>query len=390
MPKETPVYEGLKLSLKSRIDRGELQEGQQLPSEFDLVDQFGLSRHQVRQALRELELEGYLERAQGRGSFVAPRERRTQGIWSLTTKPVAICFPQYASLFARQIVEGFMQHMSNHGHQTVAYNMQFDDHSELDFLQSVRGSGVAGLVIWLSHSHERTQAAIAELHEAHFPIVLVDRYLPGIETDCVASDNEDIGYRLTQALLAQDHRRVAFVRTADQHFTSVEERQAGYRRAMREAGLSEIEQIVTYGYRDDECAAAVNEMMAQYRRPTAFCCINDLTAHQLYCNLARLGYTPGENVDIAAVDDDHVAEDAGILMVRVVQQAYAIGQRSAEFLRARMAEPDLPPQREFIKAGPVLPRQARHIGPETGDEKGGAAQRQSTKMDTPASAGTGT
>lgn len=59
-------------AVKARIDRliGELGEGGAIPTERDLSEEYGVARETVRQALRELLLEGKLRR-RGRGTVVA-------------------------------------------------------------------------------------------------------------------------------------------------------------------------------------------------------------------------------------------------------------------------------------------------------------------------------
>ncbi|HCC33686.1 MAG TPA: hypothetical protein DEQ28_07315, partial [Clostridiales bacterium] len=66
-----PYYYQLKESLKSLVDEGTLLEGDQIPSEQDLCQEFGVSRTVVRQALNELVNEGLLVRHKGKGTFVA-------------------------------------------------------------------------------------------------------------------------------------------------------------------------------------------------------------------------------------------------------------------------------------------------------------------------------
>ncbi|MCA9690801.1 MAG: GntR family transcriptional regulator [Nannocystaceae bacterium] len=66
-----PLYHQLKLILVSRIERGDYRPGDLIPGEQELQDRFGLSRTTVRQALREMELEGLVTRYRGRGTFVA-------------------------------------------------------------------------------------------------------------------------------------------------------------------------------------------------------------------------------------------------------------------------------------------------------------------------------
>lgn len=56
--------------LEAAITRGTFPAGARLPSERELVEQFGVSRVSVREALRSLEALGMIEIQRGRGSFV--------------------------------------------------------------------------------------------------------------------------------------------------------------------------------------------------------------------------------------------------------------------------------------------------------------------------------
>lgn len=62
----------IKQHLKDGLAGGLWPPGAQMPSEADLVAQFGVSRMTVNRALRELQAEGLVQRAQGVGTFAAP------------------------------------------------------------------------------------------------------------------------------------------------------------------------------------------------------------------------------------------------------------------------------------------------------------------------------
>jgi GntR family transcriptional regulator len=66
----TPLYFQLKNILKSQITTQELKGQQRLPSEAELCIKYGISRATVRQALLELEKEGFIYRERGKGTFV--------------------------------------------------------------------------------------------------------------------------------------------------------------------------------------------------------------------------------------------------------------------------------------------------------------------------------
>lgn len=68
---KTSPYATVKAALRERIAQGGWQAGTRLPSERELVQEFGCARMTVHRALRELEEEGLIERRQGSGSYVA-------------------------------------------------------------------------------------------------------------------------------------------------------------------------------------------------------------------------------------------------------------------------------------------------------------------------------
>jgi GntR family histidine utilization transcriptional repressor len=64
-------YSRVKSWLKTGLAQGRWRPGELMPSESELVAQFGVSRMTVNRALRELQSEGLVERVQGVGTFAA-------------------------------------------------------------------------------------------------------------------------------------------------------------------------------------------------------------------------------------------------------------------------------------------------------------------------------
>jgi GntR family transcriptional regulator len=70
------LYYQLKHILLAQIDGGVYKDGDRLPSEYDLTRQYKVSRHVVRQALKDLIAEGRIVAQQGMGYFVNNRRFR--------------------------------------------------------------------------------------------------------------------------------------------------------------------------------------------------------------------------------------------------------------------------------------------------------------------------
>ncbi|CDQ38442.1 GntR family transcriptional regulator [Virgibacillus salexigens] len=68
---KVPLYLQLMENLIKQIDEQTYQEHEKLPSERELCAMYNLSRITVRQALQELEREGYIYKLHGKGTFVS-------------------------------------------------------------------------------------------------------------------------------------------------------------------------------------------------------------------------------------------------------------------------------------------------------------------------------
>ena len=124
--KATKSSEALADALRERILTGDFEEGVPLPSERDIVDETGLGRGSVREALRVLEVEGLIRTKTGRygGAFTArPDESGLTRFVSLFVRGRRV--PIRALLEARTTIEPSLAYFA-------ARNRTADDAKALD------------------------------------------------------------------------------------------------------------------------------------------------------------------------------------------------------------------------------------------------------------------
>lgn len=76
-----PLYFQIKENMRYKILSGELQEGDYMPSEFKLMQQYNVSRPTIRQAIDLLVQENYLEKKRGIGTLIT---KPKADFWDLT------------------------------------------------------------------------------------------------------------------------------------------------------------------------------------------------------------------------------------------------------------------------------------------------------------------
>ena len=83
------------IHVRRQIIGGELLHGERLPPERAFADQFGVSRGTVRDALRRLEEEGFVEKRPGSGTYVTFTDADTGSI-AQSTSPIELVDTRYA------------------------------------------------------------------------------------------------------------------------------------------------------------------------------------------------------------------------------------------------------------------------------------------------------
>ena len=68
--KTSKVYEQVIEQIKTMVQEGKLKRGERLPSERELVDMLNVSRTSIREAIRSLEVIGFIECRHGEGNFI--------------------------------------------------------------------------------------------------------------------------------------------------------------------------------------------------------------------------------------------------------------------------------------------------------------------------------
>ncbi|MGI9607913.1 MAG: GntR family transcriptional regulator [Acidimicrobiales bacterium] len=133
----TPLWAQLEAQLHSRLDAGEFDEG--FPTDAQLVAQYEVSRHTVREAIRHLNRTGVLRRERGRGTVVnrAEFEQSLGGLYSLFRSIEAAGVLQTSEVLGLAVVR----------HAEAASHLELDDDAELVCLERLRNAGGSPLAV---------------------------------------------------------------------------------------------------------------------------------------------------------------------------------------------------------------------------------------------------
>jgi DNA-binding LacI/PurR family transcriptional regulator len=356
-----PKYQRVFDELRKEIVSGKYADGQKLPSEAELVKRFGASRITVGRAVRDLKIEGLVERRAGSGTYARfPKPGASSGGLSF-----GLLIPD---LGRTEIFEPICQGMADSSqageHALLWFNAVSRDTAEpgpeqaTQICRQIVARNVSGVFFAPFESlgpEDRTNERIVEtLGNARIPVVLLDRdilpYPRRSGHDLVGIDNRRTGYIATEYLVRLGSRRIAFLafpRTA----ATVDERIAGYREALYMNGLPvETALVQRLTSEDDE---SIRHIMNDVE-PDAFVCANDRTAGRLMHSLIALNVRIPHDVRIVGIDDIPYASLLPVPLTTVHQPCHEIGRAAVAAMLGRINRPAMPARDVLVETKLVI------------------------------------
>lgn len=338
-------YKELFEHLRTQIMREEWTVGSQLPTELELAQSHTVSRGTVRQALDLLVQEGYVERIQGRGTFVSFKYLNNKASREASERRIGLILPYMRDQLSLDILIGVEQAVKSRGYQfSFAYADERAEQQARD-IQRMLADRVAGLVIF-PVSNMSYDSSIWQLKAEDMPFVLIDRYFPDLQCDRVTADNFGGAYRATEHLIILGHTRIAFVydTLADLRTTSVNDRYLGYRQALNDYHIP-FDQKLTMRIDKSKTDSVVDpfvELLQKPKRPQAIFAVNDFLALRLLQTARRCNITIPNDLALIGFDDVTLAAHISPSLTTVGQPRVEIGFSTGNLLLNRIEGYDGP------------------------------------------------
>lgn len=216
-------------------------------------------------------------------------------------KTILIATPNIGNPFYSMILDAVVQDAAARGYGVlVANRLEGDATSRLkDYFYSNRADGL----LLFDSSIDLSGFEDLPLHYGNRPIVLSCDDVPDVGIDMVMTDNRDAADIAVQHLIELGHTRIGML-SGPNVPGMVNERQAGFERAMARSGLQIQPKWVMAGDYTIRCGvAAGSEILRLDERPTAMFCANDESAIGLISSLQSGGLHCPRDISIVGFDD---------------------------------------------------------------------------------------
>ncbi len=256
-----------------------------------------------------------------------------QGLRTKTTKLLGLVIPATTNPIYARIVLAIEERAQELGYDILLAQTQNLAEREDACLRRLLARRVDGLFITPVYRFEAEARIYQEIIARKIPTVLLGspapfcKSFPAIEIeDLVAS------YNLTKHLLALGHKKIAYF-TGPPAAPWAHERFEGFRRALREAGLTVDDKLVFQaGSTIEDGAKAALQMLNENSQPTAIQCVSDLIAIGCAETLLQQGLKIPGDISLTGYGNILAAEFYRVPLTTISQPKHRLGVAAMDAL----------------------------------------------------------
>ena len=364
------IYEKIEQYLENQINTGQLKQGDRLLSERDIAKMFKTSKIPVRYAMRKFIDQGILEKQHGKGTFVrrAARQGKMTGRLGVLYCPKDVGF--FSSSFYTAIVTGIEMEANKLDRQLLYRSFRKKDGQRYaEAIHELTDEVDAFLVV--DFMEKIRQEVVPVLETVGKPVVVLNHEAELENIDSITTDSKSNTVKMVSFLHGLGQKRIVccysesrIEKTLNVNFQN---RVDGYQAAMADLGLDKTEILVlktAYQPGSDQFDPASNNtpsqtdtcypddittvrsLLAGPDAPTAFMCISDETALNLYRIARQLGLSIPD--DLTVTGYDNIRETTAVLPtlttmhVPLVEMGAMGVRRVVEKLGNGVSQPGLP------------------------------------------------
>ena len=338
--------------LRQEILSGKFDATRKLPSDRMLMRRFAVARATVQAAMKDLMDKRLIDRKPGYGTFLVERAEVA------AARKFGVIMPDAYYPFYARIGRGIELAARKQGWALLSAalgsgNMRERALRAVEFAEVCKRERVSGIFFqplqFLKDGEKFNRTILKVFKAAKIPVILLDSDFVDpprrSEYDLVGVDNTNVGYALARHVIAVGAKRLIYFSNPLPAPTSLK-RGTGVGVAVTEAGLKWTKDRVFFANPEDTRAA--KRLFDSPKRPDAIIAVNDYIATILLKTLKAIGKRVPEDVLLAGVNGDSLAEESVPPITTAVQPCERIGEAAVHLMLQRIADPDFPPREVYL------------------------------------------
>jgi len=256
-----------------------------------------------------------------------------------SSKIIGLIIADISNVFYSAIAKSIEDKASENGYNIMFMNSEETPEHEAEMIRLLIDRGVDGLILSTSF---KDRQEIRQLRDNGIPFVLIDRYIPGVKTNYVLADNYQGAFDMTEHLISQGMSKIAVLNVTPSHLTTMKQRIAGYKDALRKHGYPVNNKLIKEVHHDDlnlQMEKVLKELIIKEKVQSIFFLNNKLTITGLEV-FKKYNIRIPLDVSIASFDDIELFRFSYPTITAVIQPKEEIGRLAFEVLLNQIRNSD--------------------------------------------------
>ena len=212
---------------------------------------------------------------------------------STDIKIIGVIVPCLQSYVSGNTLKYLDKELKNNNYETLIMNANFDENKQLEYIKKLARMNVDGIILLpttMSKTYESTIKSI------DVPVVMLGQ--EGEYTYSVEYNDFNAARDITNYVLAQGHKRIAYLGVSEEDIAVGYYRKLGVVRTLEKYNLSPENVLIT-NFGMEEGYSVVKESIEKLKEDSCLICATDNLAYGAIKALEEAGLSVGENYSVA-------------------------------------------------------------------------------------------
>jgi len=251
-----------------------------------------------------------------------------RGLVTKSTKSIGILIADITNEFYSILVRGIEDVLNEAGYFTVLGNTDWDNNKEQNYINYFKRKQVDGFILASTTLEKNKLNQLAE----EKPLIVLDREIESDNIENIRVNDFQGGFIATRHLIESGYEKIVHFK-GPAGIVSAEDREAGYRKCMKEYGKKELS--IIQGCYMEECGyRALKIYLKDHKlnKPVGIFAANDAMAFGILRYLKKAGINCPEQIGIVGFDDVNFAVYSNPSLTTVSRPIKKMGKIAANIL----------------------------------------------------------
>ena len=273
------------------------------------------------------------------------------------TNYLGLVLPDIINPFFPEIVRGVDDYARKNRYNVILVNTDNDYEVQTSSVEMFINRGADGIILGGIAGGKKDTEFLNKIIDKSIPVVLIDRFIPGVNASHVVTDNFKAAYDATEHLIKLGHKKIGVI-SSPQKIKIYQDRLKGYKKALEDNNIEFKQNYVFEGEENIESGyKASSELLKKIYGFTAIFAMCDFMAFGVYKYCKKNNIKIPDDLSVISIDDINTSALLTPPLTTMAQQKYEMGYNAAKILIDSINKDEMP-DRQLILESKLVERES--------------------------------